>query len=55
MDAGDPDPLEKALLPYYNQGHRNGPIVVEDWAGGIPQTRAQIPAVRIRRRWFSTL
>lgn len=55
MDAGDPDPLEKALLPYYNQGHRNGPIVVEDWAGGIPQTRAQIPAVRIGRRWFSTL
>ncbi len=55
MDAGDPDPLEKELLPYYNQGHRNGPIVVDDWAGGIPQTRAQIPAVRIGRRWFSSL
>lgn len=55
MDAGGPDPLEKELLPYYNQGHRNGPIVVDDWAGGIPQTRAQIPAVRIGRRWFSSL
>ena len=55
MEPGAPDPLEKSLLPYYNQGHRNGPIVVEDWAGGIPQIRAQLPAVRIGRRWFSSL
>ena len=55
MKPGDPDPLEKSLQAYYNQGHHNGPIVVDDWAGGIPQTRAQLPAVRIGRRWFSSL
>ena len=55
MNQGDPDPLEKSLLPYYNQGHHNGPIVIQDWAGGIPQTRAGMPSVRIGRRWFSSL
>lgn len=55
MEPGEADPLEKTLLPYYNQGHRNGPIVVDDWAGGIPQTRAQFPSVRVGRRWFSSL
>lgn len=55
MKPGEPDPLEKSLQAYYNQGHHNGPIVVDDWAGGIPQTRAQLPAVRIGRRWFSSL
>lgn len=50
-----PDPLEAALQPFYNQGNRNGPIVLDDWAGGIPETKAQIPQVRIGRRWFSTL
>lgn len=55
MEPGTPDPLEGKLLPYYNQGHRDGRIVVEAWAGGIEQTRAQLPAVRIGRRWFSTV
>ncbi len=55
MNRHEPDPLADSLLPFYNQGHRNGPIVVDDWAGGIPQTRAQLPAVRIGRRWFSSL
>ena len=55
MADGVPDPLERSLLPYYNQGHRNGPIEVDDWAGGIPQTRAGFPAVRLGRRWFSSL
>ncbi len=55
MKPGEPDPLERSLLPYYNQGHHNGPIVVDDWAGGIPQTRAGMPSVRIGRRWFSSL
>jgi sulfoxide reductase catalytic subunit YedY len=50
-----PDANESNLQPYYAQGHRNGAIVVDDWAGGIPETRAQIPAVRVGRRWFSTL
>lgn len=52
---GEPDPLERALLPYSNQGARNGPITIDDWAGGIEQTRAQLPAVRLGRRWFSSL
>lgn len=55
MKSGEPDPLQESLQPYYNQGHRDGPIVVDDWAGGIPDTRAQLPSVRIGRRWFSSL
>ena len=55
MKPGEPDPLRKSLQPYYNQGHRDGPIVVDDWAGGIPETRAQLPSIRIGRRWFSSL
>jgi len=55
MKPGEPDPLRKSLQPYYNQGHRDGSIVVDDWAGGIPETRAQLPSIRIGRRWFSSL
>ena len=55
MTPAESDPLEKELLPYYNQGHRNGPIEVKDWAGGIPQDRAELPSVRVGRRWFSSL
>lgn len=55
MNRHEPDPLADSLLTFYNQGHRNGSIVVDDWAGGIPQTRAQLPSVRIGRRWFSSL
>ena len=55
MIPGEPDPLEKDLLHYYNQGHHDGPIVVKDWAGGIRQIPAEIPSVRVGRRWFSTL
>jgi len=50
MTAGVPDPLEAALA-----GRHEGPISLDDWAGGIPQTRAQLPSVRIGRRWFSSL
>jgi sulfoxide reductase catalytic subunit YedY len=55
MNPAEPDPLERELLPYYSRGHRNGPIDVQDWAGGIPQTRARFPSTRLRRRWFSSL
>ncbi|HNE88599.1 MAG: molybdopterin-dependent oxidoreductase [Candidatus Nanopelagicales bacterium] len=55
MSGNDRDPLEDSLQPYYNQGHHDGSIVVDDWAGGIPETRATWPSVRIRRRWFSSL
>ena len=50
MVAGSPDPLESALA-----GRRDGPVSLEDFAGGIPQIRAQLPSVRIGRRWFSSL
>lgn len=55
MDPSEDDPLQGSLQPYYHQGGYNGPIRVDDWAGGIPQTRAQLPSVRVGRRWFSTL
>ena len=55
MIPGEPDPLEKSLLPYSNQGTREGPIIVEQWAGGIDPIRAELPSVRLGRRWFSTL
>jgi len=50
MEPGEPDPLGPSL--------KKGPagaIALDDWAGGIPQTRAQFPSVRIGRRWFSSL
>jgi len=50
MMPGVPDPLQTSLA-----GRRDGPISLDDWAGGIPQTRAQFPSVRIGRRWFSSL
>jgi len=50
MKPGDPDPLEASLA-----GRRQGPITLDDWAGGIPQDRAKLPSVRIGRRWFSSL
>ncbi|MBU3705144.1 MAG: hypothetical protein FGM50_00485 [Mycobacterium sp.] len=37
-----PDPLEGALA-----GRVERPISLDDWAGGLPQTRAKLPAVRI--------
>ena len=50
MKPGEPDPLEASLT-----GRREGPITLDDWAGGLPQNRAQLPSVRIGRRWFSSL
>ena len=53
--TADGDPLERDLQPFYNQGNRNGRIIIDDWAGGIPQTKATLPSVRIGKRWFSSL
>jgi DMSO/TMAO reductase YedYZ molybdopterin-dependent catalytic subunit/thiosulfate reductase cytochrome b subunit len=50
MEPGERDPLEGSL-----SGHGKDRISLDDWAGGIPQTRAQLPSVRIGRRWFSSL
>ncbi len=53
--AGQPDPLEARLQPYYYQGNRNGPIVVRDWAGGIAQDKATFPQIRLGHRFYSIL
>ena len=50
-----PDPLERELVPYLNEGSPDGRIVVRDWAGGISQQRARAPSVRLGRRWVSLL
>ena len=50
MEPATPDPLEASLT-----GRREGPITLDDWAGGLAQNRAQLPSVRIGRRWFSSL
>ena len=55
MSPEQQDPLEKELLAYSNQGVPDGPITVSAWAGGIAQTPAEMPSVRIGRRWFSSL
>ena len=54
MTPAEPDPLERPCS-VLQPGHRNGPIEVDDWAGGIPQDRAELPSVRLGRRWFSSL
>lgn len=55
----DPDAeatrLESLLDPHERQGVLDGRIVVSEWAGGIPQNQAEVPSVRIGRRWISTL
>ena len=50
MEPGAPDPLESSLT-----GRREGPITLDDWAGGLAQNRAQLPSVRIGRRWFNSV
>ncbi len=47
--------LEAMLDQHERQGVLDGRIVVEDWAGGIPQTRAAMPSLRVGRRWISSL
>lgn len=50
-----PDPLREELLDHVNQGGLDGRIVVEDWAGGLPEEKAEVPSVRVGKRWVSTL
>lgn len=33
----------------------DGRIIISEWAGGIPEEKAQVPTVRIGKRWFSLL
>lgn len=47
--------LEDRLDHHERQGVLDGRIIIEDWAGGLPGENAQIPAVRIGRRWFNVL
>jgi methionine sulfoxide reductase catalytic subunit len=50
-----PDPIRRELLPYANQGSRDGRIIEGDWAGGIREEYARIPSVRLRNTWISVL
>ncbi len=53
--AGAPDPLRAELADHANLGSLDGRIVVEHWAGGLPEERAEVPTVRFGKRWLSTL
>jgi DMSO/TMAO reductase YedYZ molybdopterin-dependent catalytic subunit/thiosulfate reductase cytochrome b subunit len=55
LTADGPDPFREFLRARDDPGHRSAPIVIDDWAGGIAQTRAKFPALRLGRRWFSSL
>lgn len=50
-----PDPLEHELMDHLNQGSAHGRIVESSWAGGIEQTMATVPWVRVGRRWHNTI
>lgn len=52
---GEGDPLEGELRGSPNEPVADGPIDLKEWAGEIPQEMAQIPSVRIRRKWVSVL
>ena len=55
----DPDPgpvaLEDLLDRHERQGVLDGRIVIDDWAGGIEETKARMPQLRLGRRWVSSL
>ncbi|HPU39154.1 MAG TPA: molybdopterin-dependent oxidoreductase [Microthrixaceae bacterium] len=48
-------PFEDRLDRHERQGMLDGRIVVSDWAGGIAEERAEVPSLRIGRRWWTTL
>lgn len=52
---GETARLEAQLDPVTRQGALDGRIVVSEWAGGIAEEQAEVPSIRIRRRWISTL
>ncbi|MGH9049307.1 MAG: molybdopterin-dependent oxidoreductase [Acidimicrobiia bacterium] len=47
-----PDPLERHLATRAAADHG---IAVDNWAGGIPEKMAEVPQVRVGRRWVSML
>ncbi len=54
-DSADGRDLEGLLARPADRRVLDGRIVVDEFAGGLPQEKATIPSVRIGRRWFSTL
>ena len=53
----DPNAAARDLESHLDQRKDvlEGPVVIDDWAGGIEQKKARVPEVRIGRRWFNTL
>lgn len=47
--------LEGLLDCHEHQGVLDGRIVVDEWAGGIEETKARMPQLRIGQRWVSAL
>ncbi|MGB0113084.1 MAG: hypothetical protein WBP59_07665, partial [Ilumatobacteraceae bacterium] len=50
---GAPDRLEAELIDDPTE-RLDGRIEIKNWAGGLPQERAQIPSVRFRSKWVTT-
>lgn len=55
LEPGAPDPLERELLTRPGAVELDGRIAVDRWAGALPAQRAEVPSIRLRRRWVSTL
>lgn len=59
LSSRDSAPSSPPLASLLDQSPRQGVfdrrVRVEHWAGSIPQEMAQVPAVRVGRRWVSSL
>ena len=53
LEAGAPDPLERELQGSTPERVLDGRVKIKEWAGGIPQGKAEIPSVRFRSKWVS--
>src|SRR4051812_11394356 len=48
--------LESLLDQHARQRLRDQRVDLDEWAGGLPQhEKAQVPTVRLARRWFNVL
>ncbi|NMN93945.1 molybdopterin-dependent oxidoreductase [Antrihabitans stalactiti] len=54
-DSAENSSRGRRLEDLLDQSRLDGRIDIDTWAGGISQDNAQVPSVRIGRRWFSSL